>query len=257
MKLEDIKPNSFLRVFTRVDGHPMKETVNNFSIVRGLDGCWCTSFISKDTGSYDLQSRRSWTLTQEWLDDPSNFYEVVGFHEGLDRAYGESFLGKFSCMSTVHEPHKYGFLKSCHFRFDIDGLEYTHPGYRFSTMRRLSGSECAERRSDGIYLNVASRHEPVPLLIAKFVNPPTIELKDGRSAVITHITELGELVYDPIGLKSVSKALLGRAAYDVITNHRAEFKFADSLEEFLVGDHPIYRSSSLEMPEFQVALAII
>ena len=254
MKIEDIRPHSYLRVFTRVDGHPMKEAVNNFAIEKGIDGRWCTGFISKDTDSYDYQTRWSWVITQEWLDDPNNFYEILGSPEGLNKAYGECFLGLFTNTEGMFEPYKYGFLKSCHFRFDIDGLEYTEPGYKFSTMRRLQGSECIERRDDGYYETVAARHQPVPLLIAKFIDPPQIELNDGRFVTITHITELGELVYDPVGLKSVPKSLLTRAAYDVITHHRANFKFADSLEDFLVGDEPVYRASSLELPEFKLAV---
>jgi hypothetical protein len=252
MNVADIAPFSYLRVFTRVDGHPMKETVNTFSIER-LRGNLETGFISSDTDSYDIQSCWSWRITQKWLDDPRNVYEILESDRGRNIAYGESSLKRMTPLMFL-EFKKQSFHLSRHFKYDVDGLEGAHSGYRFSKMRKLRGDECVERRADGWYETVASRHQPVPLRVAKFLRPPTITLADGQIVKITHLSELGELIYDPVGLRSVKKSLLTREAYDIITHHRADFGYAEELEDFLVGDEPIYRASSLEMPEFSEAL---
>lgn len=248
LDLKDVKQLMVAKIKIFEDNNPLKASVHNY-IVRGEDGSRKASHdgrlyldhVSSDTDNYSLHKIYP-KLTQDLIDDPwleVEFYtwESMG-HEVYQEIGLEVYLRDIMLARD--------FLPSNYFKFDIDGKENTKPGFKFSEIKPLAPNERFDFYNGALHISKKSLHQPVPLKIAQYKTPEQIKLKNGKTVTITHISELGELIYSAKGLKSVDKSLLDSKSYDSFLDRRGP-TMADSLDDSLVGDKAQYRASFLEM----------
>lgn len=246
LKIDDvsqIKHMMIVRIKSLIDNNPFKASVHNY-IVKNKE---CEeprlSFVSRNSDSYSDHNIR-YELNNDLLNDPTI---EVKFYEFLDMdalIYAELSFDTIARDLTANK----AFHQSNYFKFDIDGQEYGGPGYKFSEMKPLPSNERFVFKNGNYHVTTKERHRPIPLRIAKYETPITVELKNGKNLKITHITELGELIYNAQGLKSVNKMLITDDSLEALTRKTLmhDCKFAPALESFLVGDTPQYRQSFLD-----------
>ena len=240
-----IEPRMLIKLTTKKDGNPhksssqwLKAEINPLYTYNDLNGL-VISPITNQTENYDtLQSISITSPNNEWL--LSNNHEIE-FHTGQqvrDFTHEEILLGYMLRDLSLAR----AFQVSNHFKFDIDGFERASPNFRFSEISKIFGHETAERRQDGVHITDGTIHRPHPLKIAKFDSPRVVTLRSGDHIPITHITELGELIYDSVGLKSVNKHDLCRGYVEQLKVNYMLPKMASKLEDHLLGDTPQFRA---------------
>lgn len=249
----ELKAGMAVRWTTRIDNHPMKTSVRWFLVEQndvyknnGIGGLvLCYKVDQSD--NYSHRKNISITVpTNEWLLDPCHDVDI--FTSALYRRFmfDESmlihYLGKLESSGAFHD--------SNFFKFDIDGYERTESNYRFSHFKSLFSKHKVEHGVDGsVYIAQETLHRPFALKIAKYVNPRVLDTITGDSVEITHITELGDLIYDIRGLKCIDKIMLKEYYTDRLKYKCDLPKFCDSLEECITGDIPQYR------PDFSFSIA--
>jgi hypothetical protein len=239
--VSEIKDLTVIKMTTYMDDHPLKASVHHYLVKSFPDGLRILEHIASEASNYSREMAHP-KLTNKWLFDPKHDLEFSSFTEKGHVPYGESSLNQaLHCLSIARAFHT-----SNVFKFDIDGKENTKPGFKFSELKPLSNLEKFEVQGGQLQVIQKYLHQPEPLKIAKFENPVRIELNNGKSVNITHITELGELIYNAKGLKSVDKSLLTSESYKAMIELSGQ-KMADKIEDFLVGDKAQHRASFLEM----------
>lgn len=246
--LENVKHLMVAKIKVFEGNDPLKASVHNY-IVQGEkgsrrashDGSLYLEHISSNSDNYsDLRIYPK--LTQQLLDDPNIEIEFYDYMTMGDEVYNESSLKYYlRDISIARE-----FLPSKYFKYDIDGKENTKAGFKFSEMKPLAPNERFEYKDGGLHISNKAMHQPVPLKIAQYETPEKIRLKNGKTVTITHISELGELIYNTNGLKSVDKSLLDKDSYRGFLQRRKP-NMADTLDECLVGDKAQHRERFLDM----------
>jgi hypothetical protein len=247
-ELKDVKNFMFAKITVFENKDPLKSSVHNFLVEGGKgsrrashDGSLYLEYQSSSADNYS-ESRIYPKLSQELLDDPNieiEFYNYMTIHSEMNNEFSLSIY--LRDISRARD-----FLPSNYFKFDIDGKENTKPGFKFSELKPLAPNERFEYKDGALHLSLKSIHQPVPLKIAQYETPQEILLKNGRTVTITHISELGELIYNAQGLKSVDKSLLDVRSYENFLNRRNP-KMTDALDDCLVGDKAQYRAKFLDM----------
>lgn len=246
--IQDVKQLMVVKIKVFEGNDPLKSSVHNY-IVQGEagsrrashDGSLYLEHVSSNNDNYSefiIYPK----LNQQLLDDPNIEIEFYNYMTMGAAVYKESSLRHYIRDISL----KREFLPSNYFKFDIDGKENTKPGFKFSEMKPLAPNERFEYKDGALCVSLKSLHQPTPLKIAQYETPQKILLKNGRTVTITHISELGELIYNAQGLKSVDKSLLDERSYENFLNRRNP-KMADALDDFLVGDKAQYRAKFLEM----------
>ncbi|MEG1347750.1 MAG: hypothetical protein RSD49_06810 [Hafnia sp.] len=244
-KIEEVRQYLKLRVTTLTDGHPLKVNVHTYTIGRrAICGNHIVEHDSAQTDNYSSIEPHV-NLTQEWMDSKERVIEFgipLSLHSDTPRQLEERNLAAY--LRQLHQ--KRAFHPSKYFKFDIDGYEQTSPGFRFSEAHLLPKVEPGFLENGAYYVNEKYDHQPVALKLAQFLEPPVLQLINGKILVITHISERGELVYDIDGLRTVDKKLLTQSCYCELLNSASRYKMANTLDDELVGDVAHYRAEFLE-----------
>lgn len=240
--LSQLNGLTVVRIKSFRDNNPFKATVHNYTVEADGTNEPRLKLVSLNADSYSSKGRRT-NLTYDLLNDPTVEVKFYDFLSTDHLIYAESTL------ETITRSLKADGLlhQSNYFKFDIDGKEHGWPGFKFSEMKQLPHDERFVHKNGFFHVTEKEQHRPVPLRIAKYETPPTIQLKNGRSLKITHITELGELIYNAQGLKSVDKSLIVAESLELLLRKTLyDYKMAPALEDFLVGDIAKHRHKFLE-----------
>ena len=246
--ISELKAGMAVRWTTRIDNHPMKKSARWFLVEQndvyknnGVGGL-ILGYKVDQTDNYSRSKHLSITVpTNEWLLDTRHDVDIFTSAQYRRFMFDESmlchYLSKMEAAGVFHD--------SNFFKFDIDGYERTESDYRFSHFKSLfSNKHKVEYGFDGkMYISQDTLHRPFALKIAKYVNPRILDTITGDSVEITHITELGDLIYDINGLKSIDKIMLKEYYTDRLEYKHDLPKFCDSLEECISGDIPQYRQN--------------
>ena len=241
--VKQLKAHIAIKKTIYTDNNPFKKSVcwyfvnqNNLYKNNGNNGL-TLDFKCNQPDNYTFLERKSIiTFDNNWLNDPSHCLEFFDFQEqqGSDEESLNILIQNLRIKQCFHT--------SNHFLFDIDGYERTKEGFKFSDSKSLFAKDKFEYRNGAHYLTEESIHRPVPLKIAKFKKPKFLKLKTGETVLITHITEIGELVYSAKGLRSIDRQLLEKGFTSKIYENHIYLDMEDSIEDFLIGDIAQYRS---------------
>lgn len=199
MKLEDINGRVNVQVTTLTDRNPKMRSVSIMTLER-IDGVPTASVVAGHPGSYAVSapSARPFDIDQAWLDQRS-----IKSFATPQLAAAESI--KMSTLNMLIEEvgKKNGFHLASFNKHDVD-----------SAKGRLE-ADPAHR-----------------LHIAKLEKPFSIELQSGRTVPVSHISNIGELIYKAEGLKSLPYEKVPLGEIDRLATAVADggVKFAPAIE---------------------------
>lgn len=261
MKISDVReipPNTSVKVTSYKDDNPFKKTEIWYSTERnpvykdnGLNGI-VLGFETSAPGSYSPIEARSITEpTNEWLNDPRHTVDVLTTLETVEHV--SRFRNERALAKLVQ--HLFWGQKKQHdskyFKFDIDGMERTEKNFKFSEMSKIK-SKRGQRYDWGYEFSEEEMHMPVRLQIGKLTRPRTIDLINGNTVTITHISSVGELIYDIEHFKSVDRKFLTYKPFSAYDDMLWRAKIEDTIEDHLQGDVAEYRPGFLAAYEAYV-----
>jgi hypothetical protein len=249
--VRDIPPATTIKVTSLKDGNPFKKTVTWYTSEKndvyqnnGLDGI-ILSFETNQAGSYSpVEARTITTPTNEWLNNPRHMVEFLTDFDTVEHAKNyrnETVLAELVDRLFWVERKQHN---SKYFRFDIDGMERTEKNFKFSEINKIK-SKSGQRYDWGYEFSEEEIHRPIRLQIGKLTKPRTIDLINGNRVAITHITSVGELIYDIEKFKCVNRMFLAYEFSNAYRDMLWNAKIQDTIEDHLQGDVAEYRPGFL------------